>query len=36
MAIGYHSRDFAQASEEEVVATLREPRGPRVSTGTSA
>jgi predicted phosphoribosyltransferase len=35
-AIGYHFRDFSQVSDEEVVATLREARRPRVATGTSA
>lgn len=35
-AIGYHFRDFSQVSDEGVVATLREARGPRVSTGASA
>ena len=35
-AIGYHFRDFSQVSDEEVVATLREARRPRVSTDTSA
>jgi putative phosphoribosyl transferase len=34
-AIGYHFRDFSQVSDEDVVATLREARQPRVSTGTS-
>lgn len=34
--IGDHFRDFSQVSDEEVVATLREARRPRVSTGTSA
>jgi len=34
-AIGYHFRDFSQVSDEEVVATLREARRPRVPTGTS-
>jgi putative phosphoribosyl transferase len=29
-AIGYHFRDFSQVSDEEVVATLREARRPRV------
>ena len=31
-----HLRDFSQVSDEEVVATLREARRPRVATGTSA
>lgn len=35
-AIGYHFRDFSQVLDEEVVATLREARRPRVSPGTSA
>lgn len=35
-AIGYHFRDFSQVSDEDVVATLREARQPRVSTGASA
>jgi predicted phosphoribosyltransferase len=35
-AIGYHFRDFSQVSDDAVVATLREARGPRVSTETSA
>jgi predicted phosphoribosyltransferase len=35
-AIGYHFRDFSQVSDDDVVATLREARGPRVSTETSA
>jgi predicted phosphoribosyltransferase len=30
-AIGYHYRDFSQVSDEEVVATLREARQPRVT-----
>jgi predicted phosphoribosyltransferase len=34
-AIGYHFRDFSQVSDDEVVATLREARRPRVPTGTS-
>jgi putative phosphoribosyl transferase len=34
-AIGYHFRDFAQVSDEDVVATLRYARRPRVSTGAS-
>jgi putative phosphoribosyl transferase len=29
-AIGYHFRDFSQVSDEEVIATLREARSPRV------
>lgn len=35
-AIGYHFRDFSPVSDEEVVATLREARRPRVATGASA
>jgi putative phosphoribosyl transferase len=35
-AIGYHFRDFAQVSDEEVVATLREARHPRATTGKRA
>jgi putative phosphoribosyl transferase len=35
-AIGFHFRDFLQVSDDEVVATLREARRPRVATGTSA
>jgi predicted phosphoribosyltransferase len=35
-AIGYHFRDFSQVSDEDVVATLREARRPRASTGASA
>ena len=35
-AIGYHFRDFSQVSDEDVVATLRDARRPRVSTDTSA
>ena len=35
-AIGNHFRDFSQVSDEDVVATLREARLPRVSTGASA
>ena len=35
-AIGYRFRDFLQVSDDEVVATLREARRPRVATGTSA
>lgn len=35
-AIGYHFRDFSQVLDEEVVATLREARGPRVSSGKGA
>ena len=35
-AIGYHFRDFSQVSDEDVVATLREVRRPRVATGPSA
>jgi putative phosphoribosyl transferase len=34
-AIGYHFRDFSQVSDEEVIATLREARQPRVSAGAS-
>ncbi len=34
-AIGYHFRDFSQVSDEDVVATLREARHPRVSTSAS-
>lgn len=34
-AIGYHFRDFSQVSDEDVVATLRDARRPRVSTGAS-
>ena len=33
-AIGHHFRDFSQVSDEDVVATLREVRGPHVSTET--
>ena len=32
-AIGYHFRDFSQVSDDDVVATLREARQPRASTG---
>jgi putative phosphoribosyl transferase len=32
-AIGYHFRDFSQVSDEEVVATLRDARRPRVPAG---
>jgi predicted phosphoribosyltransferase len=32
-AIGYHFRDFSQVSDDDVVATLREARQPRVSAG---
>lgn len=32
-AIGYHFRDFSQVSDEDVVATLRAARQPRVSLG---
>jgi predicted phosphoribosyltransferase len=32
-AIGYHFRDFAQVSDEEVVATLREAKRPHAATG---
>jgi putative phosphoribosyl transferase len=35
-AIGYHFRDFSQVLDEDVVATLREARQPRVSTRASA
>jgi predicted phosphoribosyltransferase len=35
-AVGYHFRDFSQVSDEDAVATLREARQPRVSTGASA
>jgi predicted phosphoribosyltransferase len=35
-AIGYHFRDFSQVSDEDVVATLREARRPRASTGATA
>jgi predicted phosphoribosyltransferase len=35
-AIGHHFRDFAQVSDEEVVATLREARRLHASSGTSA
>jgi putative phosphoribosyl transferase len=35
-AIGYHFRDFSQVSDEDVVATLREARRARVSTGRGA
>ena len=35
-AIGYHFRDFSQVSDDDVVATLREARQPRASTGASA
>ncbi len=35
-AIGYHFRDFSQVSDDEVIATLREARRPRVAAGTSA
>ena len=34
-AIGYHFRDFSQVSDEDVVATLQDARGPGVSTGAS-
>ena len=34
-AIGYHFRDFPQVSDEDVVATLREARRPRVPSGTN-
>lgn len=34
-AIGYHFRDFSQVSDENVVATLRDARRPRASTGAS-
>ena len=34
-AIGYHFRDFAQVTDEEVVATLREARRPPVATARS-
>lgn len=34
-AIGYHFRDFSQVSDDDVVATLREARRPRVSAGPS-
>jgi Predicted phosphoribosyltransferases len=34
-AIGYHFRDFSQVSDEDVVATLRDARRPRASTGAS-
>jgi putative phosphoribosyl transferase len=34
-AIGYHFRDFAQVTDDQVVATLREARRPRVSTSKS-
>jgi predicted phosphoribosyltransferase len=32
-AIGYHFRDFSQVTDEEVLATLREARRPRVAIG---
>ena len=35
-AIGYNFRDFSQVSDDDVVATLREARQPRASTGASA
>ena len=35
-AIGFHFRDFSQVSDEDVVATLREARRARVSTGRGA
>jgi predicted phosphoribosyltransferase len=35
-AIGYHFRDFAQVSDEDVIATLRDSRRPPVSAGASA
>jgi predicted phosphoribosyltransferase len=35
-AIGYHFRDFSQVSDDEVVATLREARGPRVPASPSS
>jgi putative phosphoribosyl transferase len=35
-AIGYHFRDFSQVSDEDVVATLREARRPRVTTSPRA
>jgi predicted phosphoribosyltransferase len=35
-AIGYHFRDFAQVSDEEVVGILLGAGRPRVSTGKSA
>jgi putative phosphoribosyl transferase len=35
-AIGYHFRDFSQVSDEEVVATLREARRPRLSSRKTA
>jgi len=35
-AIGYHFRDFSQVSDDDVVATLREARRPRVSADPTA
>jgi predicted phosphoribosyltransferase len=35
-AIGLHFRDFSQVSDEDVVATLREARRPRMATGPRA
>jgi putative phosphoribosyl transferase len=35
-AIGHHFRDFSQVSDEEVVATLRQARRPRVPASPSA
>ena len=35
-AIGYHFRDFSQVSDDDVLATLREARQPRSSTGATA
>lgn len=35
-AIGLHFRDFAQVSDEEVIAVLREARQPRAPAGASA
>jgi predicted phosphoribosyltransferase len=35
-AIGYHFRDFAQVTDEEVVATLQKARQPRAAMGKDA
>jgi predicted phosphoribosyltransferase len=35
-AIGYHFRDFSQVTDEDVVATLREARRSRASSGAGA